>query len=159
MPKWFSLHLLLRCLPICLGLTAGAFPAAVSAADRTPAPACASIAFHPVPAGLTDGQQDVGLYKSHFGRIEVKAQVKAGEVQGYFVEINGKPLGRVPGALPPSVVACAKLKGLTAPGKPLQPCMGDRLIVLIGHSIDARYILFYGRSGGVPRFCSAGLAP
>lgn len=123
------------------------------------APACASIAFHPVPAGLTDGQQDAGLYKSRFGRIEVKTNVKGGEAQGYFVEINGKPLGRVPGTLPASVVGCAKLKGLSAPSHPFQPCVGDRLVVLIGHNADDRYILLYGRSAGVSRFCSAGLAP
>jgi hypothetical protein len=131
---------------------------ASAAVDKTP-PACASIAFHPVPAGLTDGQQDAGLYKSRFGRIEVKTNVKGGEAQGYFVEINGKPLAPVSGALPAAVVACAKVKGLTAPNRPLQPCVGDRLVVLIGHNADDRYILLYGRSGGAPRFCSAGLAP
>lgn len=140
----------------CLAFLAIGGPA--MAAEKA-APACASIAFHPVPAGLTDGQQDAGLYKSRFGRIEVKTNVKGGEAQGYFVEINGKPLGRVPGTLPASVVGCAKLKGLSAPSHPLQPCVGDRLVVLIGHNADDRYILLYGRSAGVSRFCSAGLAP
>ena len=67
---------------------AGLCDAASAAAVEKAAPACASIAFHPVPAGLTDGQQDAGLYKSRFGRIEVKVTVKGGEAPHNAAAIN-----------------------------------------------------------------------
>ena len=41
-------------------------------------PSCAAIKFRAVPSGMTDGEQDAGLYKSRFGRIELKATVKTG---------------------------------------------------------------------------------
>lgn len=144
------------CAAICLASSALAVPAV--AAEKASS-GCASIAFHPVPAGLTDGEQEAGHYKSVFGRIEVKVLVKGGVAQSYFVEVNGKPLDRISGPLPPSVAVCAKLKGLAAPGRPLQPCLADRLVVLIGHSAERRYIVLYGRTGGASRFCSAGLVP
>ena len=33
------------------------------------------LTFRPVPPGLTDGEQDAGLYKSRFGKIALKAEV------------------------------------------------------------------------------------
>ena len=131
--------------------------APASAAEREP-PACAAIAFRPVPSGLTDGEQDAGLYKSRFGRIEVKASVKSGEAQNYFVEINGKQLEPVKGALPKALATCAKMKRLSTPAKAAAACTGDRLTVLISHVGDKRYILLYGHSAGAWQFCSAGIA-
>jgi len=132
-----------------------ALPAA--AADKREPPACAAIAFRPVSSGMTDGVQDAGLYKSRFGRIEVKATVKGGTVQGYFVEINGKPLNTVAAQdLPKAAEMCAKVKRLALPGKAVEPCTGDRLTVLITHGEDKRYFLLYGHSGGNWQFCNAG---
>jgi hypothetical protein len=131
--------------------------APASAAVRHP-PACAAIAFRPVPPGLTDGEQDAGLYRSRFGRIEVKAAIKAGEVRNYFVEIDGKRLDPVKGALPKALDACAKMKRMSAPAKAADTCIGDRLTVLISHIGDKRYILLYSHSAGAWRFCSAGTA-
>jgi hypothetical protein len=127
------------------------------AADKHP-PACSAIAFRPVPSGLTDGVQDAGLYKSRFGRIEVKAAVKSGEAQNYYVEVNGKQLGAPNGALPQTVQACAKAKRLSAPAKADGACTGDRFTVLIDHSGQQRYILLYGHRGGTWHYCSAGIA-
>ncbi|HUB96787.1 MAG TPA: hypothetical protein VL993_12770 [Stellaceae bacterium] len=129
------------------------------AAEKKEPPSCAAIAFRPVASGLTDGVQDAGLYKSRFGRIEVKANVKGGASQGYFVEIDGKPLDKVSTPdLPPGTAACAKVKRLSAPTNALDPCTGDRLTVLITHGGDKRYFLLYGHTGGSWRFCSAGAA-
>ena len=129
-----------------------------AAADKQP-PSCAAIAFRPVPSGLTDGVQDAGLYKSRFGRIELKANVKGGAAESYFVEINGKPLSAVPAAnLPKEADNCAKVKRMSAPAKPLDPCSGDRLSVLITHHDDKRYFLLYGHSSGTWHYCSAGTA-
>jgi hypothetical protein len=131
-----------------------------AAAEKREPPACSAIAFRPISSGMNDGVQNAGLYKSRFGRIEVKANVKGGEAQGYFVEINGKPPTAVAGQdLPKNVAECAKVKRLSAPGKAEDPCMGDRLTVLTSHSGDKRYYLLYGHEGrgtGAWHFCSAG---
>lgn len=126
-------------------------------AARRP-PSCAAIAFRPILSHSGDGQQDAGLYKSRFGRIEVKAVVKNGVVQRYFVEINGKPLMRVKGALPPSLSVCAKAKRLTPPTPSRTECIGDQLTVLIDHSGDTRYVLLYVHHAGSWRFCSIGIS-
>jgi hypothetical protein len=130
-----------------------------AAADKREPPSCAAIAFRPVPTGLNDGVQDAGLYKSRFGRIELKANVKSGAAESYFVAINGKALTAVPAAnLPKEAQDCAKVKRMSAPAKPLDPCNGDRLSVLITHHADQRYFLLYGHSGGAWHYCSAGTA-
>lgn len=127
------------------------------AADKEP-PACAALTFRPVPSGLADGEQNAGLYKSRFGRIEVMATVKNGEAQNYFVEVNGKPPGAIEGALPKSIDTCAKAKRLGPVGKPPESCVGDRLAVLIEHGDAQRYVLLYAHRSGEWHFCSAGSA-
>jgi hypothetical protein len=133
-----------------------------AAAEKHEAPTCSAIAFRPIAAGLNDGVQNAGLYKSRFGRIEVKANVKGGAAESYFVEINGKPPKEVAGSdLPKAVGECAMLKRLSAPGKPATPCTGDRLTVLTSHVGENRYYLLYGHEGrgtGSWHFCSAGTA-
>lgn len=133
-----------------------------AAAEKRAPPACSAIAFRPVPAGMGDGVQDAGLYKSRFGRMELKANVKGGATQGYFVEIDGKPLTAVAGQdLPSEVKACAAVKRMSAPANPEEPCSGDRLTVLTSHSGDKRYYLLYGHAGRGAEawhFCSAGTA-
>jgi hypothetical protein len=130
-----------------------------SAQPKEP-PACSAIAFRPLPSGLSDGVQNAGLYHSRFGRMEVKANVKNGQPQGYFVEIDGKPPQKVAAQdLPSDVAACAKVKRMSAPGNGEDPCTGDRLTVLTSHSGDKRYYLLYGHEGHGAEawhFCSAG---
>lgn len=133
-------------------------PVSGQAAPANQPPNCAAIAFRPILSRSGDGQQDAGLYKSRFGRIEVKAQVKDGVTQKYFVEINGKELGPVTGALPDSLAACASAKRLSAPGTPEPDCTGDQVTVLIDHSGDQRYVLLYVHRAGTWRFCSIGTA-
>lgn len=141
---------------LAAGLLALPGASAALAAQREP-PACAAIAFRPVPSGLTDGEQDAGLYRSRFGRIEVKAMVKDGTAERYFVEMNDKPLTPVSVAhLPRSVANCATIKRLSAPRRPEPRCLGDRFTVLIAHSGDKRYMLLYGHHSGAWHFCSAG---
>jgi len=131
---------------------------AVAAEKREP-PTCAAIAFRPVLSGAEDGVRDAGLYKSRFGRIVLKADVKGGVAVGYSVEINGKPLTNVaPADLPKTAAACAKVKRLGAPAKTAEQCSGDALTVLITHSDEQRYFLLYGRTAGNWHFCSAGKA-
>lgn len=128
----------------------------VAAASQPPN--CAAIAFKPMLSRSGDGQQDAGLYKSRFGRIEVKAMVKDGVAQKYFVEINGKPLAPAHGPLPETLSACAKAKRLSAPTPSDTDCIGDQVTVLIDHSGDTRYVLLYVHHAGSWRFCSAGIS-
>lgn len=129
---------------------------AFAAAANTP-PDCSAIAFRPILAHTNDGDQDVGLYKSRFGRIEVKASVKGGATENYFVELNGKPLGSA-GTLPPVVAVCAKAKRLPVPGAANPACTGDQLQVLNVHNGDDRYVLLYAHHAGAWHFCSAGVS-
>ncbi|HXZ01351.1 MAG TPA: hypothetical protein VEI03_15235 [Stellaceae bacterium] len=128
---------------------------AARAADKEP-PACAALTFRPVPSGLSDGEQNAGLYKSRFGRIEVMATVKNGEAVDYAVNVNGKPPSAIAGALPASVATCAKAKRLGAIGNPPDHCIGDKLAVLIDHTGAQRYVLLYAHRGNEWHFCSAG---
>lgn len=125
-----------------------------SAAVKDP-PTCAALTFRPVPAGSKDGDQHVGLYKSRFGTIEVRATVESGEAKSYFVEVNGKR-PTLAGAWPRSVETCAKAKRLGAVGNPPQACIGDSVAVLIDHTETQRYVLLYARHNGEWRFCSGG---
>jgi hypothetical protein len=129
---------------------------AVAATAVTP-PNCSAIAFRPILARTGDGEQDAGLYKSRYGRIEVKAMVKGGAPQNYFVEINGKPLNSATD-LPGTIALCAKAKRLPAPGAADPGCIGDQLQVLNVHSADDRYVLLYAHRAGAWHFCSAGIS-
>ena len=140
-------------------LAAGFFmagPQSAAAPSSTP-PNCSAIAFRPILARTGDGEQDAGLYKSRYGRIEVKATVKDGVTQNYFVEINGKPL-RAAEVLPPSIALCAKAKRLPPPGTPNPACEGDQLQVMNVHNGDDRYVLLYAHHAGAWHFCSAGIS-
>ncbi len=130
--------------------------AGVAAPAATP-PNCSAIAFRPILARTGDGEQDAGLYKSRFGRIEVKAIVRDGATQNYFVEINGKPL-RDAQSLPAAIALCAKAKRLPPPGAPDPACNGDQLQVLNVHNGDDRYVLLYAHHAGAWHFCSAGIS-
>jgi len=127
-----------------------------AAPSGTP-PNCSAIAFRPILARTGDGEQDAGLYKSRYGRIEVKATVKDGTAQNYFVEINGKRLTSATN-LPNAIALCAKTKRLPAPAAADPACTGDQLQVLNVHSGDDRYVLLYAHRAGAWHFCSAGIS-
>jgi hypothetical protein len=127
-----------------------------AATSPTP-PNCSAIAFRPILARTGDGEQDAGLYKSRYGRIEVKATVKDGTPQNYFVEINGQPL-RAAKDLPSPIALCAKAKRLPAPTAADPACVGDQLQVLNVHNSDDRFVLLYAHRAGAWHFCSAGIS-
>ncbi len=148
---------LVSCAAFAVGIAMlGSVPGPAAAATQPPN--CATIAFKPMLSRSGDGQQDAGLYKSRFGRIEVKAMVKDGVAQKYFVEINGKPLAPASGPLPETLAACAKAKRLSAPTPSDTDCIGDQVTVLIDHSGETRYVLLYVHHAGNWRFCSAGIS-
>jgi hypothetical protein len=129
-------------------------PALAAAPQKTP-PACAAIAFRPIASGMTDGEQDAGLYKSRFGRIELKATVKAGEAQDYHVEVDGKPPAAA-AAPPAGLASCAQSKKLPAPGAASAACTGDGFKVVVEHAGKDRLVALYARKGKDWRFCRAG---
>lgn len=121
-------------------------------------PSCSAITFRPLADGASDGEDEAGMYKSRFGRIVVNGSVKGGQAQNYYVTVNGSRPTAASGALPASVASCAQTKKLPAPGKPAEPCLGDRFQVLVSHADKKRHVLFYGRQGGKWQLCSAGTA-
>lgn len=142
-------------LIVLLGL-AGPVWAASAPPQKTP-PACAAIAFRPVASGMTDGDQDAGMYKSRFGRIVLKATVKSGEAQDYHVEVDGKQ--PTAAATPPAGLAsCAQAKKLPAPAAASGACTGDGFKVIVDHAGKDRLIGLYARKGKDWHFCRAGSA-
>jgi hypothetical protein len=140
-------------LIVLLGLTGPSFAAPP---QKTP-PACAAIAFRPVASGMSDGEQDAGLYKSRFGRIELKATVKSGEAQDYHVEVDGKqPMTAA--TAPAGLASCAQAKKLPAPSTASGACTGDGFKVVVDHAGKDRLVALYARKGKDWHFCRAGSA-
>src|SRR6266853_6103323 len=101
-------------IAVGIGLALGV-AAATAAATKPPAaqkapPSCAAIAFRAVPSGMTDGEQQAGIYKSRHARLELHAQVKQGEAVDYFVTAGGKRLAAAPASLPEATASCATAK-------------------------------------------------
>ncbi len=144
-----------------IGLVFGVVAATAGAATKPPPaqkapPACAAIAFRPVPSGMADGEQQAGTYKSRHARLELHAQVKQGEAVDYFVIAGGKRLAAAPATLPEAAASCAAAKKMPAPISPASSCAGQRFTVVIAHAGKDRLALLYGLDGANWRFCSAG---
>ena len=120
------------------------------------APACSAITFRPLPQGTPDGDQPAGMYKSRYGRLELRAEVKQGTPVGYYVTSAGKRIAAVASSPPEAAVACAAAKKMPKPDTPASACTGQRFTVVVAHSGDQRLALLYGEDGGSWHFCSAG---
>jgi len=153
----------MMCTKIAIGISlALGVAAATAAAATTPPPGqkappnCAAIAFRPLPSGMTDGEQQAGMYKSRHARLALHAQVKQGEPVDYFVVAGGKRLAAAPASLPDAAASCAAAKKMPAPGAPASSCAGQRFTVVIAHAGKDRLALLYALDGNNWRFCSAG---
>jgi hypothetical protein len=127
------------------------------AAEKGP-PACAKIFFRPLPSGQNDGEQEAGIYTSRFVHLELKAEVKSGEAQDYYVTERNKklePLTTVPAA----AAGCAKAKKLPAPTKAATSCSGQRFATVIAHSGKEKVVLLYGLRDNSWQYCSAAALP
>ncbi len=131
------------------------------AAQATPAeakdpPSCAAISFRPLPSGTPDGEQETGLYKSRFGKIEVKADVKGGLATNYYMVLNGR---KVDGpATPPKMSdACLTSKHVKLPfAKQAQgACTGSRFRVVVARCGAQPVAAVFGRPGADWAYCSA----
>ena len=143
-------------LALSLGVALLAAPA--FAADKKGPPSCAAIDFRPVAQGMPDGEQDAGLYKSRFGRIEMKATVKGGAATDYQAVVNGKPLKAL-NALPQAAIDCAATKKIPATARSAAPC-GDaaKLRVVVTQSGADKILATYGLKGKSWNLCKMGTA-
>ena len=127
---------------------------ASAAAGKEP-PACAAISFRPVLGTPPDGEQDSGLYKSRFVKIELKATVKAGLATNYYLLINGKKAEGV--AVPPKGSdGCLKSKHVGVPVKSQAPdaCTGTRFRVVVLRGGKEKTALLFGLQGNEWLYCS-----
>jgi hypothetical protein len=147
-------------LAVGFGLALSLPAVAATAASKPPAqkapPACAAITFRPLPSGMTDGEQQAGMYKSRHARLALHAQVKQGEPVDYFVVAGGKRLAAGPASLPEAAVSCAAAKKMPAPGTPASTCTGQRFTVIVAHVGSERLAMLYALDGSTWRFCTAG---
>ena len=149
-----------RTLAVGVGLALSLPAVAAAAANKPPAqkapPACAAITFRPLPSGMTDGEQQAGMYKSRHARLALHAQVKQGEPVDYFVIVGGKRLAAGPASLPEAAASCAAAKKMPAPGTPASSCTGQRFTVVVAHAGNERLAMLYALDGSAWRFCTAG---
>lgn len=146
---------------VSVGIGISVLVAAVgaAAANKAPAkgpPACAAITFRPLPAGMPDGEQQAGMYKSRHARLELRAEVKQGNPVDYYVTAGGKRIAAAPGNLPEEAAKCTATKKMPKPEAPSSSCTGQRFRVVIAHAGNQRLALLYAEGGGSWRFCSAG---
>jgi hypothetical protein len=140
------------------GTATAASKAAAAAAEKGP-PSCAKIFFRPLPSGQNDGEQEAGIYTSRFSHLELKAAVKSGEPQDYYLTGHNKKLDALKGAVPVSVAKCAGDKKLPAPGKAAASCTGERFAALIAHAGKDKVAVLYALHGREWTACSAGTLP
>ena len=140
---------------LALALAALAAPAAAKVPGKAP-PACGAITFRPLPPGMPDGEQQAGMYRSHNGRLELRAEVKQGTPGDYYVTSGDKRLAAAPANLPATAASCAAAKKMPKPEGSTSSCTGQRFTVIVAHAGDQRLALLYGLDGGSWRFCSAG---
>lgn len=125
-------------------------------AQKKEPPSCAAISFRTIPPGAPDGEQDAGLYKSRFGKIEVKADVKGGQATNYYMVLNGKKIDGP--ANPPKVAdSCLKSKHVKLPfqKQAAGSCTGSRFRVVIDRSGKQPVAMFFGLQGDDWAYCSA----
>ena len=147
-------------LAVGFGLALSLPAVAAIAASKPPAqkapPACAAITFRPLPSGMTDGEQQAGMYKSRHARLALHAQVKQGEPIDYFVIAGGKRLAAGPASLPEAATSCAAAKKMPPPGTPASSCTGQHFTVVVAHAGNERLAILYALDGSTWRFCTAG---
>lgn len=129
------------------------------AAGKEP-PSCAALTFKPLQSGAPEGEQNAGMYKSRFGRVEIKADVKNGTAQNYYMVLNGKRPTSLTGAVPKHVEACLKTKNVAVPYKSqgATACTGERFRVVMDRSGKEPITMLFGLQGKEWAFCDATVA-
>lgn len=143
-------------LAATIGLIVGTLSPTPAFAKSGKSPSCTAVSFRPVPPGMTDGEQDAGLYKFRFAKVEIKAAVKTGEAQNYFMVVNGVRPPALSGPLPKSTDACLRSKHVKVPVTSQQgSCTGSRFRVVVDSTGKKKLIMFFGLKGDDWQMCSA----
>lgn len=143
---------------VAFGLAVSLLSAPALAADKKGPPACSALDFRPIAQGMPDGEQDSGMYKSRFGKIEVKALVKGGQAADYTTMVNGRPLKSM-NTLPQAAIDCAATKKIPATVRSPDNCGGaSKIRVVITQSGADKVISTYGLKGKAWSFCRVGTA-
>lgn len=148
-----------------VGLTVLAFgaPSAALAAGKAAAgkkdgpPPCGAVSFRAVARNLADGDHDAGMYKSRYGRLELKASVAGGLATNYYMVINGKKAEPLASGASKASAACLKSKHVAVPVKtlPAGACTGTRLRVVTDRSGAKGMALLFALQGNDWHFCQA----
>jgi hypothetical protein len=128
------------------------------AAEKGP-PACGAVSFRPLPPGLSDGNQQSGLYRSRYGSIVLLAKVQGGQPTDYFMELNGKTPEPFTAAVPKSAEGCLKSKSVKLPvAKSSGACVGTRFRVVLDRSTQQPLALLFALQGDDWKLCSTAKA-
>jgi hypothetical protein len=127
-------------------------------AEKGP-PACGAVSFRPLPAGMSDGDQQSGLYRSRYGSIVLLAKVQGGQPTDYFIQLNGKAPEPFSAALPKSADGCLKSKSVKLPvAKAQGACIGTRFRVVLDRSTPQPLALLFALQGEDWKLCSTAKA-
>jgi hypothetical protein len=141
---------------LILTVVGGLSTAAFGQDGRKGPPSCGAINFRPLGSGLQEGTQDAGLYRSRYGKVVLRAEVSAGQAKTYFVELNGKKLEQLKGALPEAVNSCLNSKHVkTPPPAAGDSCLGERFRVVLNTTNKQKYVMLFGLQGDTWKLCSA----
>ena len=128
-------------------------------AEKKGPPACGAVSFRPLPPGMSDGEQQSGLYKSKFGSIVLMAKVQGGQPVDYFMQMNGKAPEPFTASLPKSADGCFKSKSVKLPvAKASGGCVGERFRVVIDRSTQQPIAVLFALQGGDWKMCNAAKA-
>jgi hypothetical protein len=134
----------------------GGFADAAFAQGHKGPPSCGAVSFRPAPQGMQEGTQDAGLYHSRFGKIVLRAEMSGGQAHNYYIEVNGKRLEPIKGALPAEVNGCLNSKHVKTPPPPSgNQCIGERFRVVLNHTGKTEYVMLFGLQGDTWKLCSA----
>ncbi|MDR3435148.1 hypothetical protein [Telmatospirillum sp.] len=137
-------------------LMAGLANTAFAENGRKDPPACGAITFRSLGAAPQEGTQNAGLYRSRFGKIVLRADVNGGQAKTYFLEVNGKQLDPLKGALPASLNECLNSKHVKMPAPAAgASCLGERFRVVLDNTGKQKYVMLFALKGDVWALCNA----
>ena len=141
-------------------LIAGPALAASNKGSAKEPPSCSALSFRSMPPGAPDGEQEAGMYRSRFVRMELKAIVEGGTARNYFLVLNGKRVEPLAGGVPAGAAACLKAKNVQVPvqDQPSGTCTGDRFRVVLDRSTKEPVAMLFGLHGSTWKHCTTSKA-
>ncbi|WP_207478212.1 hypothetical protein [Arenibaculum pallidiluteum] len=135
----------------CAALAGGS---AAAQSGKQP-PSCGAINFRPLENPSGDGDQQAGLYRSRFARIQVMAEVAGGQVRNYHMLLNGQRAGKAGGPVPSGAEACLRSKNVKVPVETAAAgqCAGSRFRVVTDRSVQPASAMLFALQGDVWKLC------